>query len=230
MKYPFFSNFLTRDSYVYLDCDNSWNLQHVFQSGACEVSGSPMPGSKNQSLMNNHDFVVVSLRIVTIELWTNENNHTSWSRDGLLSSLYINTFTHLTCFSCYCGVNCPSIFFPLRVRFVFIAFLLYFLIFSFGFILFFSSWYLSWNCTIVIIFYKIPYFIFSMHVNCWLTTSLPSSGFSFHSRSSLSKAHIFNDSQKLNIAQFSSALHAFAHSSSLSAFCETYENMYSQSS
>ena len=76
-KYPFFANFLTRDSYVYLDCDNSWNLQHVFQSGACEVSGSPMPGSKNQSLMNNHDFVVVSLRIVTIELWTNENNHTS---------------------------------------------------------------------------------------------------------------------------------------------------------
>ena len=72
-----FANFLTRDSYVYLDCDNSWNLQHVFQSGACEVSGSPMPGSKNQSLMNNHDFVVVSLRIVTIELWTNENNHTS---------------------------------------------------------------------------------------------------------------------------------------------------------
>ena len=77
VKYPFFANFLTRDSYVYLDCDNSWNLQHVFQSGACEVSGSPMPASKNQSLMNNHDSVVVSLRIVTIELWTNENNQTS---------------------------------------------------------------------------------------------------------------------------------------------------------
>ena len=150
--------------------------------------------------------------------------------DGLLSSLHIKTFTHLTCFSCYCGVNCPSIFFPLRVRFVFIAFLFYFFGFRFGFILFFSSWCLSWNCKIVILFYKIPYFIFSMHVNCWLTTSLPSSGFSFHSRSSLSKAHIFNDSQKLNIAQFSSALHVFAHSSSLSAFCETYENMYSQSS
>ena len=73
----FITTSLTRDSYVYLDCDNSWNLQHVFQSGACEVSGSPMPGSKNQSLMNNHDFVFVSLRTVTIELWTNENNHTS---------------------------------------------------------------------------------------------------------------------------------------------------------
>ena len=106
--------------------------------------------------MNNHDFLVVSIRIVTIELWTNENNHTSWSRDGL-SSLHIKTFTHLTCFSCYCGVNSPSIFFPLWVRFVLIALLFYFFSFRFGFILFFSSWYLSWNCTIVIIFCKINF-------------------------------------------------------------------------
>ena len=74
-----------------------------------------------------------------------------------LSSLHIKTFTHLTCFSCYCGVNSPSIFFPLRVRFVFIAFFFHFFSFRFGFILLFSSWYLGWNCTIVIIFCKINF-------------------------------------------------------------------------